>query len=197
MTDKTIILASKSAIRQKILKNAGVRFVAKNANVDESVIKEKYKGRDPKDIVLALASAKAAAIPLEPDDIVIGADQVLVFENKIYDKPKSSEELRDRLLRLRGREHFLINGTIGLRHNEQPWVNFGVARLSMRSFSNEWLNEYLQRGGEALRQSVGGYLFEKDGVQLFDAVEGSYYSILGLPILPVLAFLRAAGAIRT
>ena len=118
------------------------------------------------------------------------------MDGEIFDKPGSLAAAKSRLQNMRGRAHRLINATVCLQPNTRPWVHFESATLHVRSFSDDWLDDYMASEGDDLCHCVGGYMYEKRGAQLFDKVEGDYYSILGLPLLPLLSYLRGAGAIK-
>jgi len=198
-----ILLASASAIRAEIMTNAGIDFSVSPTNVDEDSIKNQclQENRSVPYLVEKLAFAKANALAL-PDngngnDIIIGADQVLEFEGRVYDKPNSVKQAHLRLTELRGREHRLIGAVCILQKGEDPWCHISTTKLQMRNFSDEFLKGYIEEEGEALTTCVGAYKFEGRGASLFDRVEGDFFSILGLSLLPLLSELRRRGAIAT
>lgn len=195
-----VVLASKSASRQAILAAAGVAFEAVWSGVDEDAAKADLlaRGGSPREIAAHLAEAKALAVSkTRPDAVVIGADQTLDLDGELFDKAENLEQARARLRRLKGRTHLLHSAVAVAREGAPVWATLESPRLTMRAFSDSWLDGYLARGGEALLGSVGCYLLEGEGVQLFELVEGDYFAILGLPLLPLLASLRAAGALPT
>jgi septum formation protein len=195
-----VVLASKSRSRQGILRAAGVPFEAAGSGVDEDAVKAELlaRGQGPRDVAAHLAAAKALAVSgTWPGAIVIGADQTLDLDGELFDKAESFEEARARLQRLRGRAHWLHSAVAVARDGAPLWTTLESPRLTMRAFSDEWLEGYLARGGETLLGSVGCYLLEGEGAQLFELIEGDYFAILGLPLLPLLACLRGAGALPT
>lgn len=192
MTAPPLILASASAIRAEILKNAGVEFAAARPGVDEAAIKRRMAGAGLADIAEALAEAKALAITA-PGALVIGADQILECGGRAFDKPETREEAARRLAALQGRAHTLVNavvvardGAIVFRRRERP-------RLVMRALSEAEIAAYLDRAGPAVLASVGAYQVEGLGAQLFERIEGDHFAVLGLSLLPLLGFLREAG----
>ncbi|MGD2134063.1 MAG: Maf family protein [Maricaulaceae bacterium] len=193
-----IVLASSSQIRRSVLAGAGIDAQTESPGVDEDAIKRTMADAPAEDVARALAEAKARAVSLDqPESWVIGADQVLRLEGKLYDKVDTMEAARKRLLNLRGMPHELVAG-IALAHGgEIRRAQVSVTRMQVREFSKTWLDGYLEHAGEAILSSVGCYHYEGLGVQLFDRVDGDYYSILGLPLLPLLAMLREEGVIET
>ena len=193
-----IILASTSQIRRKILTDCAVPHRAIAPGVDEAPIKAAMlaQGAPHAAIAAALAQAKAAAISrLFPEAIVIGADQVLSFDGGLFDKASTIANAAENLKRLRGKSHYLLGAvSIQIDAIEQRAIG-SVATLTCRDFSDDFLADYLRAEGAALTQSVGGYRLEGLGAQLFAAIEGDYFGILGLPLLPVLAALRELGGL--
>ena len=189
-----IILASASLTRRRLLEAAGIVCRAVPSGIDEGAI----KGADLRlhELPLELAKAKALAVSENnPAAIVIGADQILVCDGERFDRPRTVEAAGDQLKRLRGKTHELktavscaLDGAILWSHTEDAW-------LTMRNFSDEWLGAYLAAEGAGLADSVGGYKLEERGVQLFSRIEGDHFAILGLPLLPLLEFLRSREAI--
>jgi septum formation protein len=191
-----IVLASKSAVRRSILINAGLDVDVVSPGVDEDAIKAKMAGESAEAIAQALAEAKARMVSLQRlDDWIIGADQVLRLEGKLYDKAVSLDAAKERLDRLRGRAHELVCAVALARAGEIRRAHVAVSRLEMRAFSDAFFESYLEHAGEGILASVGCYAYEGLGAQLFDRVDGDYFAILGLPLLPVLAMLRAEGAL--
>lgn len=192
----SLILASASVIRRRILEAAGVTFEVDAARVDEGAAKASLRaeGMKLRDQADALAALKALSVSRRREGLVIGADQMLAIEGETLDKPRDRAEARAHLLALRGRTHELICAAVVARGGEVLWRHVETPRLRMRAFSEAFLEEYLDRGGESLFASVGAYQLEGAGAHLFERVDGDYFSVLGLPLLPLLAFLREHGA---
>lgn len=191
-----LVLASSSASRQKMLTAAGVRFRSSAADLNEpALIADLWdKGADAAAIAMALAEQKAIMVSRRsPGELVLGGDSVLAFGAEIISKCRDVAALRVLLQRLSGHSHQLISAAALARDGELVWRHGGTARLTMRKLSPAFLDAYLQQEGEAVLSSVGGYHYEGKGAQLFDHVEGDFFTILGLPLLPVLAALRAHG----
>lgn len=194
-----LILASASAARRALLEAAlspTLRFTVQAASVDEVATKRRMQaaGASPQDAALALADAKAAAVPAG-DAIVIGADQVLVCGGRWFDKPRDLAEVGGHLRALRGRTHGLATAAVCRRDGAAVWQHVETPELTMRAVSDRFIDAYLAAEGEACLSSVGGYRLEGLGIQLFDAVLGDHSAILGLPLLPLLAFLRGQGVL--
>ena len=192
-----LILASASAARLALLRGAGLAVEAQPAHIDEAEIKAAARAdrATPEDDALLLAELKAARIARrEPDALVIAADQLLVVGEEWLDKPPTLDAARAQLLTLRGRTHTLITAVLCQRGDARIWHHVTRPSLTMREFSEEFLNAYLAAEGDALTAWVGSYRLEGMGVQLFERIEGDYFSILGLPLLPLLGFLRQHGA---
>jgi len=192
-----IILASGSAIRKEILDGAGLNYVVIAKPVDEAAIKEAMlaeKSRLP-DIAAALAEAKAMRVSRIETGFVIGADQIMVMDGQLYDKPKTIDEARDRLKFMRGKTHQLIGAVVICENGQPVWRYMSKTKLTMRDFSDDFLNWYIEQEGVLVTKSVGAYRFEGLGSQLFSDVDGDFFSILGLSLLPVLDYLRLRGAI--
>lgn len=194
-----IILASTSPIRRQLLTGAGISHDAVSPGVDEDAAKEGLRaaGASPRDQADALAELKALRISAKRPGFVIGCDQMMAFEGKALDKCSSLEEARERLRALRGRVHTLEGAAVIARDGVVLWRVVRTSRLTMRDFSDAFLDRYLEDHGQAALYSVGCYQLEGAGIQLFSAVEGDYFSILGLPLLDVLDFLRLHGAVET
>ncbi len=193
----SLILASGSASRARMLEAAGVAFEVDRPRVDEEAIKASFRaeGMKPRDQADALAETKALSVSNRRAGFVIGADQMLAVEGDTLDKPVNREEARAHLLRLRGREHTLISAVVVAREGAVIWRHVDVPKLKMRNFSDSFLDAYLLQAGEGVLSSVGAYQLEGLGAQLFDRVEGDYFAVLGLPLLPLLAFLREHGIV--
>lgn len=206
MTAAPLILASGSAVRQKLLAEAGLAFTAEDSRVDEDALKAGFAQREAGSdaeaetdaLALLLAEAKAIAVSAKRGGaLVIGADQILSCEGRRYDKPKSMAEARANLLAFRGRTHILHSGLVIAKDGATIWNMTARAMLTMRAFSEEFLDAYLDEAGERVMKSVGCYQLEGPGVQLFDRIEGDYFDILGLPMLPLLDELRRQGVVET
>ena len=199
MSAPRLILASASAIRRQILTDAGLTFIVRAGSVNENKIKAMYleEKRPFSELASALALAKAISVQTRKDDIIIGADQTMEMDGKLFDKPKTMNEAKDRLLFMRGKEHRLIGAVTALQKTEQPWQHISTTRLKVRRFSEGFLDEYLEAEGEEILSCVGGYKFEGRGAQLFEKVEGDFFSILGLSLLPLLDHLRSIKAISS
>ena len=201
MTEKRhLILASGSSARRAMLSNAGLTFDVIPADIDEDAIKTAVLAADPhaapSDIAVRLAAEKARAVSRQhPGLPVIGADQVLVFEDMLYAKAGSLLEARAVLKKLRGRTHILISAAALARDAEVLWQGSDSARLTMREFSDAFLAQYLDFAGAGILACVGCYELEGKGIQLFEKIDGDYFTILGLPLLPLMAALRANGAV--
>lgn len=194
----SIILASGSAARQAFLRQAGVDFTVEVAAIDEDTAKRagRAEGSAAGEVALLLASMKARRISARrPDAWVIGADQMLVCGDRWFDKPPDLAAARAQLLALRGQAHHLPTAIACFRAGNRVWHHLAEPKLTMRNFSDAFLDRYLAAEGEALLGSVGAYRIEALGIQLFAAIEGSTDAICGLPLLPLLDYLRGAGAI--
>ena len=188
-----LVLASASASRRALLQAAGLRFAAQAAAVDEAAAKQgaREAGASAADTALLLAEMKAQRIARrEPDALVIGCDQLLVCGERWFDKPADRAEARAHLCALRGRTHELVTAVLCLRAGRRIWHHVARPRLTMRDFTDDFLDAYLAAEGDAVTTTVGAYRLEGLGVHLFDAVEGEHAAILGLPLLPLLGFLR-------
>lgn len=197
-TLRPLVLASASQSRRALLAGAGLDFEAVASNVDESEIKTASvrDGRDVATTALALAGAKAALVAAtRPNALVIGADQMLDLEGAWFDKPADMAAARRQLLALRGKTHTLHSALVLMRRDREIWRHVEPARLTMRAFSDAFLAAYLDEVGENALKSVGGYFLEGLGAQLFDTVDGDYFTVLGLPMTPLLGALRREGAL--
>lgn len=193
-----VILASGSTARAAVLRNAGVAFEIVRPDVDETAIKVagQAAGRTVETVAADLAAAKAETVagPV-PEAIVIAADQMMECGGEWFDKPADLAEARQRLLYLGGKVHRLITA-VDVRQGETPLCRqTGIATLTMRPLTAGFIDHYLNRAGESVCDSVGAYQLEGLGAQLFESIEGDFFTILGLPLLPVLETLRRAGAI--
>lgn len=193
-----LVLASGSAIRAQLLTNAGVAFRLRTAPVDEETIKASLLAEDtpPRDIADALAEAKARRVGMkEPAAFTLGCDQVLDLDGTLLSKAETREQAAEHLRRLSGQTHKLFAAAV-IFHEARPiWRFIGEARLSARTLSSEGIEAYLDRNWSEVGQSVGAYQIEAEGSRLFSRIDGDYFSILGLPLLPLLTFLTDRGVI--
>ena len=195
----SLILASTSATREDMLARAGIVVACVPPRVDEEEAKAALRaaGATPRDQADALAEMKARRVSARaPGALVIGGDQVLDLDGETFDKPRSREEARAQLLRLRGVRHHLFSAAVVARDGAPIWRHVARATLTMRNFSDAFLDRYLEEEGEAVFSTVGGYRVEAGGVQLFSRIEGDWFAILGLPLLELAAWLRVTGALE-
>ncbi len=200
MAAPQIILASSSQTRQQLLLAAGLTFTHAPARIDEESIRASLEadGAKPLDIADLLAEMKARKLAEKHfDALVLGCDQVLDFKGKSWGKPDSQEDAVHQLSQLRGQTHQLLSAIVVYHQGEPVWRHVGKARLTMHAFSDGWLAGYVSRNWDSIRHSAGCYLLEGEGVRLFSNVEGDYFTILGLPLLPLLGYLRTRGFIET
>jgi septum formation protein len=193
-----IVLASTSPTRRTLLRQAGLQFKTARPPVNEDTITAKLKkaGATAEQVALNLAEGKAMSVgQIVPGAYVIGADQMLECEGKWYDKPNDAKAARAQLESLRGKTHRLVTAVVITYEGNVIWSHTEVAQLTMRKFTDRFLDLYLESQPEDSLVTVGGYQLEGLGAQLFDKIEGDYFSILGLPLLPLLTALRQAGAL--
>lgn len=197
---RRFLLASSSAIRLSLLQNAGLDVVPQAPRVDEETIRQalESEGAQPRDIADTLAEMKARKIAERHlDALVLGCDQVLEFDRRVWAKPETVDDARVQLQQMRGQTHRLLSALVLYDRGEPVWRHVGRADLTMRSFSDIWLEDYLSRNWDSIRHSVGCYKLEEEGVRLFSRIEGDYFTILGLPLLPLLSYLEARGFIAS
>jgi septum formation protein len=193
-----LILASKSAARRSMLAGAGVPFSVQVADVDEDAVKAVHDPADAAGLAVELARVKALAVSRHDADAwVLGADQTLGFAGGLVSKAGSLDDARARLGAMRGRTHQLHSGAALARNGQIVWAGVDTATMRVRDFSDAFLDAYLAAEGEDLLHCVGAYRLEGMGSQLFEAVEGDYFTVLGLPLWPVLAELRRAGVLKS
>ncbi|RJG43315.1 Maf-like protein [Mesorhizobium sp. DCY119] len=193
-----IILASASPFRKALLANAGIEFTAIPADVDERALEAPLEGTGatPEDVASILAEAKAINVSeSHPGALVIGCDQTLSLGDRVFHKPRDKEDARRHLLDLSGKTHQLNSAVVLVRDGETLWRDVSVARLTMRKLDPAFIGRHLARVGDKALASVGAYQIEGEGIQLFEKIDGDYFTIVGLPLLPLLAKLRDLGAI--
>jgi septum formation protein len=195
-----LILASSSKTRARLLEAAGLAFIVEPPGLDESVMRQAVGGAQslaPHDVAEVLARAKAEAVSdLARKAYVIGADQVLAVGDFIMSKPENMETARRQLLDLRGKTHTLHTAVAVATNGETIWAETTMATLTVRKLSPEFIGRYLAAAGEEVLSSVGAYQIESLGIELFDKIDGDYFSILGLPLIPLLDKLRREGVIE-
>ncbi len=195
-----IILASQSEIRRSLLETARIDCGVQPARVDEDSIKSSLMAENapPRDIADALAEMKALKVSERtPGALVIGCDQVLTFEGRLLSKPASPEDARAQLAELRGKGHRLISAAVICEAGKPIWRHVGVVQMQMREVSDGYLDTYVARNWDSIRQSVGAYKLEEEGVRLFSRITGDHFHVLGLPLLELIGFLAARGDIDT
>ncbi len=193
-----LVLASGSQIRRLVLEQAQVPFTINKSSVDEAELKCANSALSPREMALLLGRAKSSDVSNRmPDVFVLGADQTMELDGELLDKLPDASLARDRLIKMRGRPHYLHSGLSLHRDGNELWSWSQTSTIHVREFSEGFLDAYLGKAGDALTASVGAYAYEGLGAQLFEKVEGDYYAILGLPLLPLLTALRELGVIET
>jgi len=191
-----LVLASASPFRKALLENAGLTFDVEPAQIDERAVEAALGDLNPEDVATILAEAKAQDVSeRNPGAIVIGSDQTLSLEGTIYHKASNMDEARRRLLALSGKTHELNSAIVLAKDGETIWRHLSVARMTMRDLDPGFVGRHLSNVGDSALASVGAYQFEGEGIQLFERIDGDYFTIIGLPLLPLLAQLRDQGAI--
>jgi septum formation protein len=186
-----LVLASKSPARRAMLEAAGLPLEIVPAAVDERAIEQRQGRRRPADVALVLAREKALEVAgRQPGRIIVAADQMLSLGSEIFAKPADRAAVRAQLAALRGQTHELHSAAVLLRDGAVVFEHCDTARLTMRSFSDSFVERYLDAAGDGAAQSVGGYQLERAGVHLFERIEGDFFTILGLPLMPLLRFMR-------
>ncbi|PPB82661.1 septum formation protein [Albidovulum inexpectatum] len=199
-TNAQLVLASGSAIRAQLLRNAGLAIETHPAHIDEEAIRAalQHENATPRDIADALAELKARKISDKfPGALVLGCDQVLDLDGQVLSKPEDPEDARAQLLALRGRTHRLLSAAVVARDGTPIWRHVGQVRLTMRDFSDAYLDDYLARNWQSIRDSVGCYKLEEEGVRLFSRIDGDYFTVLGLPLIELLTWLSVRGDIAS
>ena len=192
MTDK-LVLASKSPFRSALLKNAGIEFSTASADIDERAVEAPLyeTGATPEEVAQVLAEEKAIDVSEKnPGAVVIGCDQTLSLGDEIFHKPADMEAARRQLLKFSGKTHQLNSAVVLVKDGKTLWRHVSIARMTMRDLDPGFVGRYLGRVGDVALSSVGAYQVEGPGIQLFEKIEGDYFTIVGLPLLPLLAELR-------
>ena len=191
-------LASASPIRLHLLQAAGLAVTADRPRIDEDTIRTALQsdGATPRDIADTLAEMKARKIAdRHPTDLVIGCDQVLALDQTVFAKPQTADDARHHLRQLRGQTHCLFSAIVAYENAEPVWRHIGEASLTMHPISDSYLDDYVTRNWDSIRHAVGCYKLEEEGIRLFSTLTGDYFTILGLPLMPLLAWLRTRGMI--
>lgn len=193
-----LVLASSSAIRAALLRNAGLDPEIRPARIDEDAIRASLEANDagPRDLADALAELKACRVSeRDPEALVLGCDQILDLDGRIFTKPDDPHAARAQIRALSGRTHRLHSAAVVCRAGEPLWRHVGTARLTMREVSDTYLDDYVARNWQSIRHSVGAYKLEEEGVRLFSHIEGDHFTILGLPLIELLTWLAVRGDI--
>ena len=193
-----LILASQSPVRRRLLQGTGLTVDCIPARIDEDAIRTGLQAQTaPRDMADALAEAKAQKVSgKHPDALVLGCDQILAIGDKLVTKSASLDAARATLTALRGRQHQLYSAVVLYREGRPIWRHIGVVRLTMRAFSDDFLEAYLSRNWPGVAGAVGAYHLEGEGVRLFSAVRGDYFHVLGLPLIELLSYLTTTGELR-
>jgi septum formation protein len=200
MPDTPLLLASASVIRLQLLQKAGINVTVISAAIDEHAVRASLtaEGASPRDIADTLAELKAAkGAARYPAALVLGCDQILACDAEIFSKPVTPDNARFQLQTLRGQTHQLHTAIVLYHQSEPIWRHLATAQMTMRPFSDAYLEAYLERNWPTIQHSVGGYLLESEGIRLFSATEGDYFGILGLPLLPLLTYLTLRGFVTS
>ena len=197
---RPLLLASASTIRLQLLRNAGLTVTAEAARIDEETIRQSLEAEQakPREIADTLAELKAEKLANRHQTaLVLGCDQVLAFQGRVFGKPDTPDAARAQLTALRGQTHHLISALVLYDAARSIWRHISEAKLQMRDVSDAYLDAYLARNWASAQHSVGAYKLEEEGVRLFSSIQGDYFTILGLPLLPLLDYLGARGFIQT
>lgn len=192
--DREFILASGSAVRQKMLRNAGLKFMVHSADIDERTVQKdmEEQKKSLSEIAIKLSEQKALSVAQNyPDEYVIGSDQLLVFEDQILNKSANLDQAKEKISKLSGKVHHLISGAAIVKNNEVIWTAFDQADLYMHDLSSADIDAYFEMAGEDVLSSVGAYKLEERGPWLFNKIEGDFFTILGFPLLAFLNFLQS------
>jgi septum formation protein len=196
LAEEPLVLASRSESRRAVLAGAGIAVEILPADIDERGIETQAGRKPPGEIALLLARAKASAVAAKlPGRLVLGADQTLALGDRLFAKPADLAAAREQFGSLRGRTHELHSAVVLARDEKVLFAHCEVARLTMRDFSDRFLDTYIAAAGSAVTASCGGYQVERAGIQLFVRIEGDHFTILGLPLLRLLQYLRDAGCL--
>ncbi len=193
-----IVLASGSAIRAQLLRQANVDFTVVRPRVDEDAIRDALQAEaaKPRDVADALAEAKARRVSAKsPGHLVLGCDQVLEFNGRVVSKPETPEDAISQLSSFRGKRHALLSAAVIYEEGKPIWRHVGQVRLYVREASDEWIEDYVARNWDSIRHSVGAYKLEEEGVRLFTRVDGDYFNVLGMPLLEILSYLTLRGTL--
>lgn len=194
---KNLILASGSTTRAQLLRNAGLTIDCIAPRVDEEAIRAALPEATPRDLADALAEAKARKVAGKVSGLVLGCDQVLALNDRIFAKPVSPDEARAQLADLSGKMHQLLSAIVLYEDGSPSWRHVGEVRLTMRTLSDAYMDDYVARNWPSIGESVGAYKLEEEGARLFTRVQGDYFTVLGLPLLDLLSHLAIRGLIRT
>ena len=192
----SLILASASEIRAQLLRNAGLVVTVQPARIDEDAIRASLAAESvpPRNLADTLAEMKALKISAtNPAPLVLGCDQVLALDNRLFSKPENPDDARTQLAALSGNTHRLFSAAVVVQGGKALWRHVGVVRLTMHSLSKALIDDYVDANWDSIRHAVGCYKLEEEGVQLFADIEGDYFDVLGLPLIPLLSWLRLRG----
>ena len=193
-----LILASSSEVRKELLEKSNISFVSVKPNIDEDAVKSSLlvENYSPRDIADALAELKASKISLKtPDSLVLGCDQILEFEGALLEKPPSKDLAVHQLMKISGKKHIAYSAAVIFENSKPIWRFVGKADLLLKSNSEEYISDYVNRNWDSIKHSVGGYKIEEEGCRLFSNINGDYFSILGMPLLEIIKFLCIRGVI--
>ena len=195
-----VVLASGSTVRALMLKNASVPFSVETARIDEDAITASLRseGATARDVADTLAEMKARKVSEKyPGCLVLGCDQVLDLDGQLMSKPKTPEKALEQLLALRGTRHNLLSAAVIYENGEPQWRHVGRVDMTTRHLSQDYLSGYVTRNWESIRETVGGYKVEEEGVRLFARIDGDYFDVLGMPLLPLLDYLIVRGVLES